>query len=266
MILEALTIGIIASVIGLFGGLGLAWALNRLFEALELDLPQADTVFATRTIVVSLLVGVLVTLLAGLFPAIRATRVPPIAAVREGATLPKSRFSRFTPFVAIGAIVLALFLLGFSMFKDELATGDRLLSIAGGVLLLFVGVAMISSRLVRPIAAVVGWPARQTGRRGRQARARELGAQPGPHGGDRSGAHDRHRARHVRGRPRRGAQVFEPRGDRGPDRRRLRRHVPGRLHALRGGRGRGDQVRPRRRSSSRASGPTWARSETPTGT
>jgi putative ABC transport system permease protein len=163
VILEALTIGIIASVIGLFGGLGLAWALNRLFEALDLDLPQADTVFATRTIVVSLLVGVIVTLVAGLFPAIRATRVPPIAAVREGATLPKSRFARFTPFVALGAIALALFLLGFSMFKDELATGDRLLSIAGGVLLLFVGVAMVSSRLVRPIAAVVGWPARQLG-------------------------------------------------------------------------------------------------------
>ena len=49
----------------------------------------------TRTIVVSLLVGILVTLLASLRPAIRATRVPPIAAVREGATLPESRFARF---------------------------------------------------------------------------------------------------------------------------------------------------------------------------
>ena len=35
---------------------------------------------------------------AGLFPAVRATRVPPIAAVREGATLPQSRFARFTPY------------------------------------------------------------------------------------------------------------------------------------------------------------------------
>ena len=38
------------------------------------------------------------------------------------------------------------------MFTDELGTGDRLLSIAGGVLLLFLGVAMLSSQLVTPIA------------------------------------------------------------------------------------------------------------------
>ena len=163
VVLEALTIGTIASVIGLFAGLGLAKGLNALFEALNLDLPTAGTVFATRTIVVSLIVGILITLLAGLFPAIRATRVPPIAAVREGATLPKSRLSPFTPFIAIVAIAGALALLGYAMFRDELATGTRLLAIAGGVLLLFVGVAMISSRLVRPLAAVVGWPARRIG-------------------------------------------------------------------------------------------------------
>ena len=45
--------------------------------------------------IVSLLVGIVVTLVASLRPAVRATRVPPIAAVREGATLPPSRFARF---------------------------------------------------------------------------------------------------------------------------------------------------------------------------
>jgi putative ABC transport system permease protein len=163
VIAEALTIGIIASVIGLFAGLGLALGLNRLFEALDLELPTADTVFATRTIVVSLLVGIIITLLAGLFPAIRATRVPPIAAVREGAELPRSRFAPFAPYIALLAIAGAVALLGYGAFSDDLGTADRLLSIAGGVILLFTGVAMISSRLVRPIAAVVGWPARQIG-------------------------------------------------------------------------------------------------------
>ena len=57
--------------------------------------PNQGLLLETRTIVVSLLVGILVTLLASLRPAIRATRVPPIAAVREGATLPESRFARF---------------------------------------------------------------------------------------------------------------------------------------------------------------------------
>ena len=163
MLLEAFVIGFLASVIGLFLGLALAKGLEALFRALSLELPLAGTVFATRTIVVSLIVGTLITVLAGLFPAIRATRVPPIAAVREGAELPKGRLHRFTPYIAILLIALALLLLGRAMFADDLGTADRLLSIAGGVLLLFVGVAMISSKLVRPLAAVVGLPARWLG-------------------------------------------------------------------------------------------------------
>ena len=163
VIVEALVIGFIASVIGLFAGLGLAIGLNELFKALDFELPTANTVFATRTVVVSLLVGTGITLVAGVFPAIRATRVPPIAAVREGFTLPKSRLAPFVPYIALAVIGLALFLLGYSMLRDELDTAARLLSIAGGILLLFVGVAMISSRLIKPLAVVVGWPARALG-------------------------------------------------------------------------------------------------------
>ncbi|HXV56869.1 MAG TPA: FtsX-like permease family protein, partial [Gaiellaceae bacterium] len=175
VIVEALAIGLIASVIGLFVGFGLAIGLNELFKALELELPTADMVYATRTIVVALLVGTIVTLVAGLFPAIRATRVPPIAAVREGYTLPRSRLHRFVPFIALLVIGLALALLGYSMFRDELDTAARLLAIAGGVVLLFVGVAMISSRLVRPLAALVGLPARAIGgAAGRLARGNSI--------------------------------------------------------------------------------------------
>jgi putative ABC transport system permease protein len=163
VIVEAFAIGVLASIVGLLAGFGLAIGLNELFKALSLDLPTADMVFAARTIVVSLLVGTVITLVAGLFPAIRATRVPPIAAVREGYTLPRSRFARFTPWIALVAIGLSLLLLGYSMFRDEVSTGTRLLAIAGGVLLLFLGVAMISSHLVRPLAAVLGWPARKIG-------------------------------------------------------------------------------------------------------
>jgi putative ABC transport system permease protein len=163
VILEALVIGLSASIVGLFAGLGLAVGLNKLFEALNLDLPQTDTVFATRTIVVSLLVGTLVTLIAGLFPAIRATKIPPIAAVREGATMPRARFARFTPYIASVIVALALLALGYGTLGDNVAVGDRFALLGVGVLGLFIGVAMISSRLVRPLARVVGIPARRLG-------------------------------------------------------------------------------------------------------
>ncbi len=163
VILEALLIGLLASVIGLFAGLGLAVGLNELFIALNLDLPQTETVFATRTIVVSLLVGTLVTLFAGLSPALRATRVPPIAAVREGAQLPRSALSRFAPYIAVATVALAVITLSYGLLAGDVATGDRFVLLGIGVLALFTGVALLSSRLVVPLARLVGWPARRIG-------------------------------------------------------------------------------------------------------
>ena len=154
VVLESLIIGFLASLVGLALGVLLAEGIEALFRGLGVELPSADRVFALRTVIVALAVGVGITLVAGLFPAIRATRVPPIAAVREGASLPKSRMAPFIPWIAGVVVVLALVVLGRAMFVDELGTADRLLSIAGGVLLLFLGVAMLSSHVVRPLAVV----------------------------------------------------------------------------------------------------------------
>jgi putative ABC transport system permease protein len=171
VVLEAFIIGLISSVIGLFLGLALASGLNALFKALSLDLPTTGLVFATRTVVVSLLVGVIVTLLAGLAPAVRATRVPPIAAVREGATVPRGWFSRHAWIFAVITTAVAVLLLGYGLFGNDVGTAQRLLSIAVGCLSLFVGVALLSPRLVRPLAWALGWPAsRIAGAAGQLAR------------------------------------------------------------------------------------------------
>ena len=163
MLLEALVIGAVASVAGLLFGILLAVGLNELFKLLEIELPTTSMVFATRTVIVALTVGIVVTVLAGLAPAIRATRVPPISAVREGATLPPSRLARYWPYVAVVLIALAAVLLGFSLFADEVGTTQRMIAMGVGVLALFIGVALLSPRLVRPLAALVGAPARRIG-------------------------------------------------------------------------------------------------------
>ncbi len=97
IVLESLVIGVVASVAGLFAGVGLAHGLNALLAGVGIDLPSDGTVLATRTIVVSLAVGVVITMLASIRPAVRAARVDPIAAVRDGAVLPSSRLARLTP-------------------------------------------------------------------------------------------------------------------------------------------------------------------------
>jgi putative ABC transport system permease protein len=162
VVVEALVIGLLGSVIGLFLGLALAKLLNKLFVTFGIDLPQGNTVFATRTVIVSLLVGTIVTLLASIRPARRATRVPPIAAVREGSVLPVSRWAKYGPATALAVLAAAVALVSFGTLGD-LPTGPRLLMIGVGVLLLFVGVSMNAARVVRPLAFVLGAPARSVG-------------------------------------------------------------------------------------------------------
>ncbi|MBV8219173.1 MAG: FtsX-like permease family protein, partial [Solirubrobacterales bacterium] len=162
VLLEGFVIGVLASIAGLFAGLVLAKGLNALFVAVGVGLPQAGTVFATRTIVVSLLVGTIVTVLAGLFPAIRATRIAPISAVREGANAVSSRPRRRRMIVSGLMLVLGLAL----VINGMLATGgvsSAMLQLGLGTMLLFIGIALLSSSLVRPIARVVGSPARRFG-------------------------------------------------------------------------------------------------------
>jgi putative ABC transport system permease protein len=163
VMLEALVVGVMASVIGLFFGLAIAKGLNALFSGLGVEFPSGGTVFSTRTIVVSLLVGTIVTLLASLRPAIKATRVPPIAAVREGATLPTSGLSRLGPIVSIVTLALGILLLVYGIFGSGLSTATRLIALGLGTLILFIGVAMNAKRAVRPLAAVLGWPGTRIG-------------------------------------------------------------------------------------------------------
>ncbi|HXA55058.1 MAG TPA: FtsX-like permease family protein, partial [Solirubrobacteraceae bacterium] len=163
VLLEAFAIGLLASVAGLFLGLGIAKGLNSLFVSFGIDLPQASTVFATRTVIVSLLVGVGVTVLAAARPALRATHVAPIAAVREGALLPPSRFARFGTPAAAATIAAAVALTLIGLFVSGISAGTRLLAIGLGAAGIFLGVAMVAKLVVPPLAAVLGWPASRIG-------------------------------------------------------------------------------------------------------
>ena len=163
VVLEALLIGALASISGLFLGLGLAKGLNSLFVSLGIDLPKSATVFAARTVVVSLVIGMLVTLLASLRPALRATRVPPVAAVREGSVLPPSRLARFGPPAGVAVTLVGAGLISIGIFVHGPSVAEHLLAIGGGLLLLFVGVAIFSPKIVPPLAATLGWPGTKIG-------------------------------------------------------------------------------------------------------
>jgi putative ABC transport system permease protein len=102
VLLEAIVIGGLASAAGVGVGVALALGLNALFAAVGLDLPQVGLVLAPRTVLASLLVGTLATVLAAMIPARRATRIAPVAALRDasGAVANPGRFARLVRGVA----------------------------------------------------------------------------------------------------------------------------------------------------------------------
>ena len=153
VVIEGLVIGLLASVVGLFAGVGLA----KLLTALGGDLPEAGMVFALRTVLISLALGTVVTLLATIMPALRATRVPPIAAVREGSTLPPSRFANHSLKTAIVVITASVAAISVGIFASGVGTMAIVLLLGIGILVLFLGMALAAPHLVEPLTGLVAF-------------------------------------------------------------------------------------------------------------
>jgi putative ABC transport system permease protein len=164
--LEALVIGLIASAAGFGLGVAFAGLLESVFRSLEIDLPASGTVIKAGTVVAAAIVGVGTTVVAALVPALRATRVPPVAALREGAVLETPRQSRRRE-----AAGLVLGVAGIAGVVLGLADAIPEAWMAAGAAAVFIGVALLSPRLVRPLASLVGTPLeRLRGMPGRLAR------------------------------------------------------------------------------------------------
>jgi putative ABC transport system permease protein len=101
--------------------------------------------------------------LASIVPARRATRVPPIAAVREGSTLPPSRFAAHSLKTAVAVIAASVAAICVGIFASGIATLAVVLLLVFGILGLFVGVAFAAPHMVKPLTRVVGLPARRSG-------------------------------------------------------------------------------------------------------
>jgi len=167
---ESFVVGLLASIVGIFAGLAIAVGIQALFDAVGFGLPATGLVVKARTVVIALAVGIVITLLAALGPALRATRVPPIAALREGATLPPGRFSRFAPYLAGLIAIAGVAFLVIGLVSDVTAT-EALQLLGLGAVLVFIGAGWLSRYVVRPLAAVIGWPVeRAFGTPGRLAR------------------------------------------------------------------------------------------------
>jgi putative ABC transport system permease protein len=154
---EALSIGVVASVAGLLVGLGFARLLGALFDAAGMGIPRGGMDLAPRTVIIGLSIGIGVTLAAAMIPAVRATRVAPVEAMREDTAPVRPRHPVLRR-VATGSIALAGLLLVLQGLLGGGAATARLGSTGLGSLLVFVGVAASARYIIRPMASVAGWP------------------------------------------------------------------------------------------------------------
>jgi putative ABC transport system permease protein len=167
IILEALFVGLIASIIGVGFGILLAIGLNKLMQSIGFSGPDTPIVIPPVAVFVSLLVGTIITLVSALFPARRAATVPPIAAMRDVA-VDRTGASRLR--VAFGLILLALgaFMLWFGLNGNS---DSGLQIIGGGAFFVFIALTVIGPVIATPFASVLGWPLQKASRiTGRLAR------------------------------------------------------------------------------------------------
>jgi len=151
---ESAVLGLTASLLGVLGGVAIVYVLKAMLDAFGVDLPAGGLVLKASTVVVSLVVGFVVTVVAAVGPAVRASRVPPLAALRDVA-IDRGGSSRLR--LVLGVIVV---LLGVAATFSALAGGgsNALFAAGGGVLLVLIGTIVLGPVVARPLSRLIGAP------------------------------------------------------------------------------------------------------------
>ena len=155
VLVEALIVGVLASLIGLAVGVAVAVGLKALLAGFGFDIPAGGVVFAPRTAIISMVVGVTVTLLAAVSPARKAGRIPPVAAMRDVAAGSSGYGSKLR--IIVGGAILGLGVA--SLLSGLFGGGDNALSMVGlGVLLVFFGTSVLGRTIALPLSRLIGAP------------------------------------------------------------------------------------------------------------
>lgn len=178
VLIEALIIGVLASIIGIAAGAGLSVLLRLGLEAAGIALPGGGLVIQARTVIVALGVGVVVTVLSALAPALQASRIAPVAAMRQDAGRPRERSLLWRTVIGVLLLAVGIASLATGLFADLGNTVAALSSIGLGAVLVLLAAYVLSALIAEPVTRLIGAPlARIQGVPGRLAQ-RNAGRSP----------------------------------------------------------------------------------------
>ncbi len=156
VIYEAIAVSLLSSTIGIFAGLIISSAVRALMNGFGFGIPSGDLTIAPRTVYISLSVGVIVTLVAALLPAIKASQVSPVEALRDNEASGPNRKSLFKRgFSGILLASIGAFALIYGLNGD---IDNPLYAVGAGVVLMFIGVSVIAPLLSIPLTRFIGAP------------------------------------------------------------------------------------------------------------
>ncbi|MGH9049718.1 MAG: ABC transporter permease [Acidimicrobiia bacterium] len=149
---EALVVGVVASAVGLAAGIGLAAGALALMDAAGFGLPQSALVVDAGSLGIAAAAGVIATLVASVAPAIKASQVAPVEALRDAAIDTTGASWRRA---VTGLVVMAA---GVGLTVAGAAGDGTLRQVALGALLAVAGMVLLGPVVARPAAAGIGAP------------------------------------------------------------------------------------------------------------
>ncbi|HUO45890.1 MAG TPA: FtsX-like permease family protein [Acidimicrobiia bacterium] len=169
VLVEAVIIGVLASIAGLGLGVILAQLIRQLLS-FGGSLPTGPFELQGRTVAVAVATGLLITLFSAILPARAASRVPPVAALQKVHASPDSSSLRRRGLAGTAVIISGLAILAAGLiWERENQTIPDVALVGAGAGLIFIGVAMVGAVVARPVTSFVGRPLRRLGVPGRLA-------------------------------------------------------------------------------------------------
>lgn len=166
VVLEAIVVGLVGSLLGILGGIGLVALIRAALSAFDMSLPGSSLGINPTAIIAPLVIGVVVTLLSAWVPARRAGHVEPVEAMREAEQDTNSSLlwrSIIGAVLLLGGFITAL----VPLWMEDSETRTRAIVVGVAAVALIVGFFLSSPILSLPvvptIGKIIGFPFRAVG-------------------------------------------------------------------------------------------------------